>query len=155
RPGPGGGGDLRRGTSSRARGAGDGAGRAAERRLRGGARRWAVPAGAGRAFRRPDGPGGGLRRRPDARRPRGGVDRMNAAGGDAVLELRDVRKVYPGAPPVESVRGVTLTVRRGELVAVVGPSGSGKSTLVHVMAALERPTSGVVRIAGGDVARLS
>jgi putative ABC transport system ATP-binding protein len=71
-----------------------------------------------------------------------------------VLELRAVRKVYPGEPPVESIRGISLIVRQGELVAVVGPSGSGKSTLLHVMAALERPTSGVVRIAGQDVTRL-
>jgi putative ABC transport system ATP-binding protein len=72
----------------------------------------------------------------------------------AVLELSGVRKVYPGTPPVESVAGVDLTVHSGELVAVVGPSGSGKSTLLHLMAALERPTEGAVRIAGEDVARL-
>jgi putative ABC transport system ATP-binding protein len=86
----------------------------------------------------------------DARVPSG----EGVADADPVLELRQVRKVYPGAPPVESLRGITLSIRRGELVAVVGPSGSGKSTLVHLMAALERPTSGVVRIAGGDVAQL-
>jgi putative ABC transport system ATP-binding protein len=68
------------------------------------------------------------------------------------LELRDVRKVYPGDPPVESVRGVSLVVRDGEMVAVRGPSGSGKSTLLHLMAALDRPTSGDVRLAGSAVA---
>ena len=66
----------------------------------------------------------------------------------AVLELSGVRKQYPGVPPVESLRGIDLSVHDGELVAIVGPSGSGKSTLMHVMAALERPTSGTVRIAG-------
>jgi putative ABC transport system ATP-binding protein len=71
-----------------------------------------------------------------------------------VLELDRVRKVYPGTPPVEPVRGVTLTVARGELVAVVGPSGSGKTTLLHLMAALDRPTSGVVRVAGQAVGAL-
>jgi putative ABC transport system ATP-binding protein len=71
-----------------------------------------------------------------------------------VLELRAVRKVYPGSPPVESVAGVDLSIGAGELVAVTGPSGSGKSTLLHVMAALDRPTAGVVRIAGDDVAGL-
>ena len=71
-----------------------------------------------------------------------------------VLELVGVRKVYPGHPPVESVAGVDLTVHSGDLVAVVGPSGSGKSTLLHLMAALDRPTAGAVRIAGSDVARL-
>jgi putative ABC transport system ATP-binding protein len=72
-----------------------------------------------------------------------------------VLELEGVGKVYPGSPPVEPVRGVTLTVAGGELVAVVGPSGSGKTTLLHLMAALDRPTSGVVRLAGQTLGALS
>jgi putative ABC transport system ATP-binding protein len=55
---------------------------------------------------------------------------------------------------VEPVRGVTLTVTEGELVAVVGPSGSGKTTLLHLMAALDRPTSGEVRVAGQALGRL-
>ncbi|HZM79588.1 MAG TPA: ABC transporter ATP-binding protein [Candidatus Limnocylindrales bacterium] len=66
----------------------------------------------------------------------------------AVLELEGVRKVYPGTPPVEAVAGVDLRILSGELVAMVGPSGSGKSTLLHLMAALDRPTAGVVSIAG-------
>jgi putative ABC transport system ATP-binding protein len=72
-----------------------------------------------------------------------------------VLELEGVGKVYPGSPPVEPVRGVTLTVTHGELVAVVGPSGSGKTTLLHLMAALDRPTSGLVRLAGQALGALS
>jgi putative ABC transport system ATP-binding protein len=69
-----------------------------------------------------------------------------------VLELVDVRKTYPGG--VEALRGVSLAVHPGELVGVVGPSGSGKSTLLHVMGTLERPTSGVVEVAGHDTSVL-
>jgi putative ABC transport system ATP-binding protein len=72
-----------------------------------------------------------------------------------VLELRDVRKIYPGEPPVEPVRGVDLTVGRGEMLAIRGKSGSGKSTLLHLMAGLDRPTSGSVRIDGRRIERLN
>src|SRR5437879_3168976 len=73
---------------------------------------------------------------------------------DAVLELEEVTKVYGVEPPVFALRGVSFSVRRGELVAIVGPSGSGKSTLLHVMGTLEQPSSGVVRIDGVDAMRL-
>jgi putative ABC transport system ATP-binding protein len=69
-----------------------------------------------------------------------------------VLALEEVRKAYPGG--VEALRGVSLRVSGGELLAVVGPSGSGKSTLLHVMGTLERPTSGAVAVAGQDVSAL-
>jgi putative ABC transport system ATP-binding protein len=78
-----------------------------------------------------------------------------AVAATPVLELEGVGKLYPGSPPVEPVRGVTLAISRGELVAVVGPSGSGKTTLLHLMAALDRPTSGVVRLAGQALGTLS
>ena len=69
-----------------------------------------------------------------------------------VMLLTGVRKTYPGG--VEALRGVSLTVRAGEAVAVIGPSGSGKSTLLHVMGTLERPSEGSVVIAGEDTAAL-
>jgi putative ABC transport system ATP-binding protein len=75
--------------------------------------------------------------------------------GESVLALEAVTKVYGEEPPVPALRGVSFAVRRGELLAIVGPSGSGKSTLLHIMGTLERPSTGVVRIAGVDAARLS
>ncbi|HZD67487.1 MAG TPA: ATP-binding cassette domain-containing protein, partial [Actinomycetes bacterium] len=75
-------------------------------------------------------------------------------GGPPVLELEAVTRTYGEHPPVPALRSVSLTIRRGELVAVVGPSGSGKTTLLHVMGTLERPTGGTVRIDGVDAAAL-
>jgi putative ABC transport system ATP-binding protein len=70
-----------------------------------------------------------------------------------MIELDDVTKVYPGG--VAALAGVTLRIGHGELMAVVGPSGSGKSTMLNILGALDRPTSGTVRIDGYDVARLA
>jgi putative ABC transport system ATP-binding protein len=72
-----------------------------------------------------------------------------------VLELIEVVKEYPGDPPVVALAGVDLRIDQGELVAIVGPSGSGKSTMLHVMGTLERPSGGVVRIAGEDTSTMS
>ena len=68
-----------------------------------------------------------------------------------VLELDHVSKVHPGSPPMRALDRVSLAVRGGDLVAVVGPSGSGKSTLLHLMGTLDRPTAGAVRVTGLDV----
>jgi lipoprotein-releasing system ATP-binding protein len=67
-----------------------------------------------------------------------------------VLRLDDIVRTYrtPGAPPLEVLRGASLTVRRGELVAMVAPSGAGKSTLLHVAGLLERPDGGDVVVEG-------
>ncbi len=72
----------------------------------------------------------------------------------SVLELDGVTKVYGEEPPVPALRGVSFSVERGELMAIVGPSGSGKSTLLHIIGTLERPSDGVVRIDGVDAAGL-
>ncbi|WP_213451432.1 ABC transporter ATP-binding protein [Rhizomonospora bruguierae] len=70
-----------------------------------------------------------------------------------MISLTEVRKEYPGG--VVALDGVSLEIGGGELVAIVGPSGSGKSTMLNMLGTLDRPTSGGVRIAGYDTARLS
>ena len=75
-----------------------------------------------------------------------------------LVSVRDLTKSFPGArggDPVPVLRGITLSVGRGELVAVVGPSGSGKSTLLYCLSGLEPATSGAVRILEQDIAGLS
>jgi len=72
-----------------------------------------------------------------------------------VLELANVVKRYPGDPPVEALRGVSLTVTAGEMLVIVGRSGSGKSTLLHVIGTLDTPDEGTVSVAGYDTSALS
>jgi len=75
---------------------------------------------------------------------------------EAVYELIDVKKRYGTRRNyVEALRGITLTVRRGEFVAVMGPSGSGKTTLLSILGLLTKPTSGTVKILGRDVRSLT
>jgi putative ABC transport system ATP-binding protein len=71
----------------------------------------------------------------------------------AIVELREVSKVYSGG--VAALCGATLTVRRGEMVGIVGPSGSGKSTMLHLIGALDLPSTGEVRVDGYPLDRLS
>ena len=69
-----------------------------------------------------------------------------------VVEARDVTRRYgEGATTVDALRGVSIDVTEGELVAVMGPSGSGKSTLMHILAGLDKPTGGTVTIAGTEI----
>ena len=80
----------------------------------------------------------------------------DGAAPGAVVQARDVTRRYgEGETAVDALRGVSLDVNRGQLVAVMGPSGSGKSTLMHILAGLDRPTSGDVAIAGTGIARLN
>ena len=72
-----------------------------------------------------------------------------------LIELRDVYKIYPmGDEEVHALDGVSLTIDRGEFVAVVGTSGSGKSTLLHMLGGLDRPTSGSVTVDGREIFQL-
>src|SRR4051812_8828152 len=74
---------------------------------------------------------------------------------NAAVEARDLTRTYgEGKTAVEALRGVDIEVSSGELVAVMGPSGSGKSTLMHILAGLDKPTSGAVMIAGTEITRL-
>jgi putative ABC transport system ATP-binding protein len=75
---------------------------------------------------------------------------------DDIIQVRDLRKIYRvGKVEVPALRGVDLTVRRGEFLSIIGPSGSGKSTLFHIIGALTPPTSGEVRVADQDLSKMS
>lgn len=77
------------------------------------------------------------------------------ASSDAVIELRDVEKIYAlGETQVHALRGVSMSVSRGEFITIVGKSGSGKSTLVNMVGCLDTPTSGAVLLESRDIAKL-
>src|SRR5213596_1022885 len=79
-----------------------------------------------------------------------------APSDNAVVAARDLTRRYgEGDTAVDALRGVTLDVERGQLTAVMGPSGSGKSTLMHILAGLDKPTSGKVTIDGTAISKLN
>src|SRR5947208_11576980 len=77
-----------------------------------------------------------------------------AADGAVVAATELTRRYGEGDTAVDALRGVSLEVQRGQLTAVMGPSGSGKSTLMHILAGLDRPTSGEVSIEGTEISKL-
>jgi putative ABC transport system ATP-binding protein len=79
-----------------------------------------------------------------------------AGANEPVLSGKDLTRRYgEGDTAVDALRGVSLEVPKGELTAVMGPSGSGKSTLMHILAGLDQPTSGEVKIAGTPLGTLN
>ena len=83
------------------------------------------------------------------------VERERA--GDVVLEVRDVQKTYQVGDDivVHALDGVSLQIRKGDFIAIIGPSGSGKSTLMHSIGLLDHPTSGEVLVGGTDVTKMA
>ncbi|OMP66053.1 ABC transporter ATP-binding protein [Domibacillus epiphyticus] len=72
-----------------------------------------------------------------------------------ILEARQVRKSYGTRNQVYQVlKGIDLDVREGEFVGIMGPSGAGKTTLLNVLASIDRPTEGVIKVGGSDIARM-
>src|SRR5687768_7188264 len=80
---------------------------------------------------------------------------VSAAPGGPIVACCEVRRRFgEGQAAVDALRGVTIQFPKGELTGIIGPSGSGKSTLMHILAGLDRPTSGSVWIDGTEITGL-
>ncbi len=80
---------------------------------------------------------------------------MGVKSNNVIIEVSELVKTYLlGRERVRALRGVDFTIRRGEIVIIVGSSGSGKSTLLNMLAGLEKPTRGSIRLLGSDIAKM-
>jgi putative ABC transport system ATP-binding protein len=80
---------------------------------------------------------------------------LEASTDEAVVVARDLTRTFgSGDTAVQALRGVSVTIEAGKLTAVMGPSGSGKSTLMHILAGLDKPTTGTVQVAGTEITTL-
>jgi len=74
---------------------------------------------------------------------------------EVILQINNLRKVFKDGTPLEVLKGINLTVNKGEFISLMGESGSGKSTLLYQIGFLDSPTEGTVLINGKDVNKLS
>ena len=74
--------------------------------------------------------------------------------GEIVLRMERVSKVYDGDPPFKALDDITLEIRSGEVISIIGPSGSGKSTMLHLLGCLDKPTSGEIFVGGKPVSKM-
>lgn len=79
----------------------------------------------------------------------------SSVGDPMTVVLEDICRIYPGPPSVEALRSVTLSIRSGEFVAIMGRSGSGKSTLLNILGLLDRPSSGHYLLEGEETSSLT